>query len=208
MSGEMCDAIRIMRERRGYTQDELAERTGISRISIARYEAGRVDPTAKALRRIADALDISADALLQGNVLDKPHVSPGAIRVPIYGTIPAGIPTEAIEDIIDYEEVPADWARGGREYFGLKIRGDSMSPKYNDGDVVIFRKVDTCESGQDCAVMVNSDEATFKRVKLESWGVALIPINPEYETRIYDNQQVEELPVRVLGVAVQIRRDV
>ena len=175
MSGEMCDAIRIMRERRGYTQDELAERTGISRISIARYEAGRVDPTAKALRRIADALDISADALLQGNVLDKPHVSPGAVRVPVLGVIPAGIPIEAIEDIIDWEEIPQEWARGGREFFGLKISGDSMSPRYESGDVVIFRRTDVCENGQDCAVMVNSDDATFKRVKYGPKGMMLVP---------------------------------
>lgn len=208
MSGEMCDAIRIMRERRGYTQDELAERTGISRISIARYEAGRVDPTAKALRRIADALDISADALLQGNVLDKPHVSPGAVRVPVLGVIPAGIPIEAIEDIIDWEEIPQEWARGGREFFGLKISGDSMSPRYESGDVVIFRRTDVCENGQDCAVMVNSDDATFKRVKYGEKGMMLVPLNPEYETRVFSPDEVQQLPVRVVGVAVQIRRDI
>ena len=208
MSGEMCDAIRIMRERRGYTQDELAERTGISRISIARYEAGRVDPTAKALRRIADALDISADALLQGNVLDKPHVSPGAVRVPVLGVIPAGIPIEAIEDIIDWEEIPQEWARGGREFFGLKISGDSMSPRYESGDVVIFRRTDVCENGQDCAVMVNSDDATFKRVKYGPKGMMLVPLNPEYETRVFSPDEVQRLPVRVVGVAVQIRRDI
>ena len=54
------------------------------------------------------------------------------------GHIPAGIPVEAIEDVLDYEEAPLDWTTGGREYFALKIKGDSMSPNYIDGDTVIF----------------------------------------------------------------------
>lgn len=204
----IADGIRRARDIKGVTQEELAEMSGLNRTTIAKYETGKVRPSARAVASIAAALGVSADLIMHGGTIADTDVSPGAIRVPIYGTIPAGIPAEAIEDIIDYEEVPEGWARGGKEYFGLKVKGDSMAPKYNDGDVVIFRKQDTCESGQDCAVMVNSEDATFKRVKLESWGVALIPINPAYETTIYDNSLVKRLPVRVLGVAVQIRRDV
>lgn len=199
---QSVNRLKKLREGR-YTQEQIAALLGVSRSTYTKYEKGDIQLGRDILVRLSRLYDCSIDY-----ILGEDDASPGAIRVPIYGTIPAGIPAEAIEDIIDYEEVPEGWARGGKEYFGLKVKGDSMAPKYSDGDVVIFRKQDTCESGQDCAVMVNSDEATFKRVKLESWGVALIPINPAYETMIYDNSLVKRLPVRVLGVAVQIRRDV
>ena len=83
-----------------------------------------------------------------------------------------------------------------------------MSPRYEDGDTIILRKQDTCNSGQDCAVMVNTDEATFKRVRITESGIALMPINPAYEPKFYTNKEVIELPVRILGVVIQLRRDI
>jgi len=76
----------------------------------------------------------------------------------VYGTIPAGVPMECIEDIIDTEEIPADMLKGGKQYFGLKVKGNSMNPEYLDGDTLILLKQDDCESGDDCIVMVNGDE--------------------------------------------------
>lgn len=76
----------------------------------------------------------------------------------VYGTIPAGMPMECIEDILDTEEISADMLKGGKQYFGLKIKGDSMNPDYLDGDVIILQKQDDCENGDDCVVMVNGNE--------------------------------------------------
>ena len=108
------------------------------------------DPSIKA---IASFLGLSASDLLD-------QVTPSSICVPVLGTIPAGIPLEAIEDIQDWEEVPASWADGGREYFGLQVKGDSMYPQYLEGDTVILRKSTTCDSGDDCAVLVSSARST------------------------------------------------
>ncbi len=124
------------------------------------------------------------------------------------GTIPAGVPLEAIEDVLDYEELPESMFSGGREYFALKIKGDSMIPRYEDGDVVILRKQDSCESGQDCAVLVNGNDATFKRVRMNEKTLTLQPLNPAYEPMVYTTKEVVDLPVRILGVAVEIRRTV
>lgn len=79
----------------------------------------------------------------------------------IYGTIPAGTPIELIEDVIDTEEIDADMLKGGKQYFGLKIKGHSMEPDYLDGDVIILQKADDCENGDDCVVMVNGSERYF-----------------------------------------------
>ena len=106
------------------------------------------------------------------------------------------------------EEIPEDWTRGGKEFFALQVHGDSMRPRYEDGDVIILRKAETCESGQDCAVRINGDDVTFKRVRRREDGVMLQALNPEYESYFFSNRQINELPVRIIGVVVEMRRKI
>ena len=124
----------------------------------------------------------------------------------IYGTIPAGVPMEMIEDIIDTEEIPADMLRGGKQYFGLKIKGDSMSPEYRNGDIIICEKVQNCENGDECVVMVNGDDGTFKKVIKNENGIILQPLNPNYSPMVYSNEDIEKLPVKIIGKIVELRR--
>ncbi|MBQ9658932.1 MAG: XRE family transcriptional regulator [Clostridia bacterium] len=136
----------------------------------------------------------------------------------VYGTIPAGIPIECIEDIIDTEEISADMLRGNKQYFGLKIKGNSMYPDYHDGDTIILEKVEDCESGQDCVVMVNGYEGTFKKVVKDEQNqtIRLQPINtslgidgkPLFEAITYTKEQINRLPVRIMGKVVELRRKI
>lgn len=167
--------------------------------------AGAMGMTLHELISILDDMPVGVSPKATSNIT---RANPRPIRVPVLGAIPAGIPLEAIQDPEGYEEISSDMARGGKEYFGLKVKGDSMSPVYLDGDVLIFRVQDSCESGQDCAVMVNGDEATFKRVRLSPNGVTLQPLNPTYAPMSYSNQEVADLPVRILGVVVELRRKI
>lgn len=118
-----------------------------------------------------------------------------------------GIPIEAIEDITDFEEIPADWLNGDKQFFGLTIKGNSMAPVYQTGDTVIFERASDCESGQHCAVMVNGDDVTFKKVLKNEADITLVPLNDEeYEPVFYSNRQIKELPLRIIGIAKEIRR--
>lgn len=81
-----------------------------------------------------------------------------------------------------------------------------MYPFYNEGDVVIFLKTNDCESGQHCAVMVNGNDVTFKKVIKNEVGVILQPLNEDYEPVLYSNKQIKELPLTIIGVAKEIRR--
>lgn len=129
-----------------------------------------------------------------------------AIRIPVLGRVSAGIPLEAIEDIIDFEEIPADMVRGDSEYFGLRVSGDSMYPKYLEGDIIIVRRQDTCENGQDCVVYVNGYDATLKTVYLlDNGGIRLQPVNPQYAPKSYF---VGDEPVSIAGVVVELRRKI
>lgn len=131
------------------------------------------------------------------------------LKIPVLGSIPAGIPIELIEDVIDYEDISEEMLKGGKEYFALKVKGTSMWPKYLDGDTIIVLKQDDCESGQDAIVMVNGNDGTFKRVIKKDNGITLEPINQqEYNSVSYSNEDIEKLPIKILGVVKEIRRKI
>lgn len=136
--------------------------------------------------------------------IEKNKIPPAVVL--IYGTIPAGIPMECIEDVIDTEEIDADMLKGGKEYFGLRIKGNSMYPEYLDKDTIILEKVDDVESGSDAVVMVNGNDGTFKRVFKNENGIILQPLNPAFQPMIYTNEQIATLPVKVIGKVVELRR--
>ena len=137
------------------------------------------------------------------------HAGPGGVRIPVLGSVPSGIPIGAIEDILDWEEIPASMCSGDREYFALQVQGDSMWPDYLTGDVVIIRKTPCCESGDDCVVYINGYDATLKQVKLgEDGSLSIIPRNPNYPPKTYTAKEVQNLPVSIAGVVVELRRKV
>ena len=187
-------------------QREFAAALGLPPSVISAWRTRKSTSYNKRLPKIASVLKTTTEYLLTGC---SESLSSGALRIPILGTIPAGIPLEAIEDILDWEELPASWAAGDRQYFGLRVKGDSMYPEYLDGDTVILRKESTCDSGDDCAVLVNGDEATLKRVLLhEDGSVELRPVNPAYPPRTYASTEVASLPVQIIGVVVELRRKI
>lgn len=128
------------------------------------------------------------------------------VKIPVLGVIPAGIPIEAIENIIGWEEIPRSWLKGGKEFFGLKLKGDSMEPKYLDGDIVIFQKVNDCENGQECSVIVNGYDATFKKIIKNEYGIVLQPLNPSHQIETYSKEEIDKKPVKVIGLAKELRR--
>lgn len=129
------------------------------------------------------------------------------VKIPVLGSIPAGIPLEAIEDILDWEEIPAAMCDGGLEYFALRVVGDSMWPDFLDGDVVIVRKSPICNSGDVCVVYVNGYDATLKQVKLhENGSLTIIPKNQSYPPRTFSSEEVQRLSVSIAGVVVELRR--
>lgn len=187
------------------SQAELAKRVGVSRSTIAMWETGGSQPDNDALRRIADILGVSTDYLLgRTDYSDIPAPTTKGKWIPVLGNVQAGIPIEAIEDIIGYEEISNEMAQSG-DYFALRIRGDSMEPRMHEGDVVIVRKQDDAETGDVCVVMVNGDDATVKRIKKSPEGLFLIANNPAFEPMFFSNREIDELPVQVIGKVVELR---
>lgn len=195
--------IKKLRNKFGINQTELGNKIGLSARAIGFYESSDRDiPTSK-LQKIADYFNVSTDYVLgRSNDLQD-----DVKQIPLLGKIQAGVPTEMFLDVIDYIDIPADMARGNKELFALKTKGKSMEPNFIEGDILIFEKTEDCENGQFCAVAVNGDDATFKKVTKTDAGIMLQPLNPAFETKFYTNDQIDSLPVQIIGVLKQIRRD-
>lgn len=197
------ERIKEARKSAGLTQLELAKKTDLSRSYIGDIEKDRYNPSVSTLQLIATATNTPLEDLLPSTKTASP--TGRGVRIPVLGRVVAGIPIEAVEEILDYEEITPELAATG-EFFALKIRGHSMEPRMMEGDVVIVRRQDDVDSGDVAIVLVNGDEATVKRVKKQPEGITLIATNTSvYEPHFYSNKEIAELPVRILGRVVELR---
>ena len=200
------DKLHELRKARDLTLDELADKFNnlsdykVSRSAISRWENGKTEPSATAMSLYAKLFNVDMNSLL--DIDRKEHIK--SVKIPVVGKVIAGLPAEAFEDIIDYEEIPESMARGG-EYFGLSINGDSMYPRILEGDVVIVRKQPTADSGDIVIALVNGEESTCKQLFKYKDHIELKAFNPMYKPLIYTNEEIENLPVNIIGKVVELR---
>lgn len=216
--GEYIKDFRTVKH--NYSLRQFAQMCDISHTHIDSIERG-IDPrtgkvvkvTNDTIEKLAKAMNVSSsflfDLSLNKNSTndqqykdEKPKKK--AYKIPVYGEIAAGIPINMIQDIIDYEEVDEHTYNRG-ELLALKIKGDSMEPRICDGDVVIIRKQPDVDSGEIAAVIIDGDSATLKKVKKDKKGIYLIPFNNDYDTVFYTNNEMEQLPVIILGKLIELR---
>lgn len=197
------DRLKELRKSYRISQEELAKKLSTSRSSIGMFESNARIPTTDTLIKYSNFFDVSIDYLLGE---DSPKEGIDYMRVNVYGSVPAGIPIEAIEDITDTEDLSFKDYDRNKTYIGLKVRGDSMYPKYLDGDTIIIEVTPCAENGQDTVVYVNGYEATLKRFhKSENGIITLEPLNTNYSPKSYGEN---DEPIKVLGIVKEIRRKV
>lgn len=191
--------IKFFRTKNNWSQEELAKRVGYADKSmVSKIEKGKVDLPQSQIQKFAEIFGVSQSELMGNDGTDL------TVRVPVLGKVAAGLPIEAIENIIDWEEIPTEMSRKG-EHFGLVIQGDSMEPRMYDGDVVIVRKQSTAESGQIVIASINGDDATCKRFMQYDSSIGLVSLNSKYPPRIFTEEQQRKLPIQIWGVVVEIR---
>lgn len=135
----------------------------------------------------------------------EPHTSAVGFKIPVVGKVAAGIPIESIEDIIDYEEISLMMGRTGI-FFGLRIKGNSMSPRILEGDTVIVKSQPDAESGDVVIAQINGNESACKKLIKHKDGISLVSFNTEYEPMYFSNDDIEKLPVRIIGKVVENRQ--
>jgi lexA repressor len=194
--------IKSAREDLKLTKRELAKRIGVHESSINKYEKGLVDIPLSKISELARVLKVT-EAYLMGWE-EKSEQKPQGLQIPVLGTVAAGIPISAVEDILDYEEIPLSWQSQG-EFFALRIKGDSMQPKIDDGDVVIVRQQSDANSGDTVIALVNGDDATCKKLQKTDNGIMLVSTNPNYLPMFFTNEEILTKPVVILGKVVELR---
>lgn len=184
------------------TMKELGKLVDLHESTVQRYENGDIKKLEiEKAKEFAKALKVSPIYLLGW---EQNNEYSNSIMIPVYGSIPAGVPLEAIQDIQGEVDIPVEWTKGDKEYIALIVQGDSMYPKYLDGDTVIIQVQQDCESGQDCACYVNGYEATLKRVNKEINAITLMPLNPNYPPKTYKHPG----EVNIVGVVKELRRKI
>lgn len=201
----IAENIKKIRERFDLTQDQLGEIAGVSGGAVSTWERGTAEPRMGAVQKIADKLNISKVEIIE-DIDEKEIKTIKGISIPILNTVVAGMPVDAYEDILGYEEISSKLAMTG-EFFALKVKGDSMLPVLQQDDIVIVRQQDDIESGDIAIVLINGDTATVKKVMKQESGITLIAFNPAiYEPHFYSNEEIESLPIKIAGKVVEMKR--
>lgn len=203
---EVGRRIKEARTEKEMSLDDVGEAIGIAKSTIQRYEAGKIEKLKMpVIEAMANILDVNPGWIVGKSDQKRVIGSVRAVRIPVLGRIAAGIPINAVEEIIDWEEIPSQMASTG-EYFALQINGDSMEPKISNGDVVICRKQEDADDGALVVALVNGNDACCKRLKKYRDGlIGLLSTNPAYEPMYFSMTEIDSVPVRILGVVKELR---
>ena len=224
--------IKARREQLGLTQEELGNKLFLNKSTIARYEAGKISTikkpflhaAAKQLNVNPDWLNLDTDEMGTFSWKDEwykdykeplfeqyDNIKPNAeilsageniYKIPVFSSVSAGFGAYAYSDVIDYMHLfianPADVP----EMLCIKVTGDSMYPKIEDGDIIVVRKQESVDSGSIAVVLVDGEEGFVKKVIYDKEIIELHSINPEYAPKIFKGAEV--LRVRVVGIVKQV----
>lgn len=200
--------LKQLREEKGLSQSEVAKIMEVGRTTYLKWENGENQPTRK-LDQLSQFFNVSIDYLLGKSdvktIPNKNHHSKG-VKIPVLGRVVAGVPIDAVQEILDYEEITPEMAATG-EYFALQVKGASMEPTLRNGDIVIVKKQPTVDSGDIAIVLVNGSDATVKEIKESPAGITLIGHNAAiYTPQFYSNKEIQNMPVQIIGKVVEMRR--
>ncbi|OMF54825.1 LexA family transcriptional repressor [Paenibacillus rhizosphaerae] len=183
---------------RNYSLQDLAERVGLTKKTIQRYENGEIKIDMDRLNDISVALDVEIPLLIEGaeSFLGVNIEELDTVKIPIVGRVSCGDGVFAIEEIDGYEETPRSWVRGG-EFFYVRAEGDSMiNARIHDGDLLLIRKQDEVEEGEIAAVLID-EKVYLKRVFKNDGMLILQSENTKYGPifRTEDNRDT----IKILG---------
>ena len=188
---------------------ELHEKTNISESLISKYLSGNAIARQRKIALISEALNVNPVWLMGYDVPMEDHeiesnvfpISDIPKKVPVVGKISAGLPILATENIEGYEFAPSSQIKEGYTYFYLRVQGDSMNLKFNEGDIVLGQKQDELENNEIGVILVNGFDATVKKYRKENNLVILEPMstNPENTVQIYNPK---DTPIKIIGKVI------
>lgn len=198
----LAENLKNERKKLGYSQKEFAEKLNMNARTYASYERGERDISTAVLLEICKALDISSDKLLDnvpkstlktsvGHILDNKDIR----MIPVFESVSAGFGAYADEKIIEYIPLHIQNSYDADNMLAIKVIGNSMYPKIEDGDIIAVRKQSDFENGQIAVVLVDGDEGLVKKIYQEQNKITLVSCNPEYPDKVFIGEEIERLSV-------------
>lgn len=202
---EIFGRIRKQRIRLGISLQELSRRTGLNKSTLQRYETGQIDklPLERA-QLIAKGLETSVEYILGldgGNIelADADMI----YSIPVFDSVSAGFGCYADSRAVEYRPTFISNPSDAENYLWINVKGDSMSPKIEDGDRILVRRQDSVENGSVAVVMID-DEAVVKKIKYGKNWVELHSFNPYYPVRRFEKSELMHL--RVVGLVKEVSK--
>ena len=194
----------------GIDRNEICKALGFKYTTFTDWFNGNSYPRIDKIEKMASFFGILKSDLIEDKSNNSRFEKPKGIKVPVLGYIKAGIPVDAIEDVIDYEEIPETLAKKGK-FFALKVKGDSMEPDIKNGDIAILLVQPDVNSGEIGAIIFNgNNEATLKRIYKDETGITLIPDNLNnkdgFKPTHYTNKEIKEIPITIAGKLMEVRK--
>lgn len=211
--------LKQLREVKNLSLREVDKLTNISYTHLNMIENGKRNVTPALLRNLSqlynvDYLDLYEKAgyidliedekksKIKTDILGNP-----VTFIPLVGSVKAGYNYLAQENWIGTVDVESSLVGSRDDYFALKVKGDSMAPTFLEDDIVIIKKQNDCENNEYAVVIINGDEGTLKKIKKTDSGIILQPLNPAYGPVMYTKKEMEEIPIIIVGVVKQLKRE-
>lgn len=185
------------------TQAALAKYVGVSTATVCEWTKGRKVPRMSRVDKICECLSCKRSDLLESVEMQKYETY---VSIPVFSSVSAGTGAFADGNIEGYTEIPLKMARNG-EYFGLRVDGDSMEPEIMHHDIIIVHKGMVPRDGQIVAAIVNGNEGFCKRFIRHENGIGLMSNNSAYKPIIFTFEEVENIPVTILGTVDRVIRE-
>lgn len=208
---DIGNRLKILREQAHLTQEEVGNKIGVTKATVNRYETGEIDIKRTIAVKLAKVLNTTPAYIMGWE--DEAHPLPGNaiplsemdfVNVPIIGRVAAGIACFAESNIIGYQPVESKYIQNGEEYAFLRVVGDSMYPKLEDGDLVLVRCQASVDNGAFAVVNIDNEDGVVKKIIYGDDFIELVSINPMYPPRRFEGEDV--LRIRVFGLVKQIVR--
>lgn len=206
---ELGAYLKDIRNNKKISLREAEKLTNIGYAHLSMIENGKRNVTPALLRNLAtlynvDYLDLYEKAGYIDLIEDEKNMLQNKQVYPLLGIVKGGYDYLAAENIVGYISIDGD-IPDAENYYALKVTGDSMYPLMGENDIIIVHKQSTFENGQTCIILINGDEATVKNVFKTETGIKLVALNPYVPPREFTFKEMENIPVKVIGVVKEVR---
>ena len=201
---------------RHITAAELSRQLNINEGTLSQYKKGLYEPKQRRTQAIAQALNVNIAWLMGADIPLEPYSDPQEDKLnalppdniymrPLYESVAAGFGAPAVNQIISYIPTYINNVSEKDKYIWVRVQGDSMFPKIEDGDKILIRLQDSVDSGQVGVVLIDGEEAVVKKINYDTDYIELISFNPYYPPRRFENSDVQR--IRVVGLVREVNKE-